>query len=59
MNESNSVDLHSIETIANTLSDQKKFRLAEINEVKDYFSSEIQVMSKKLSTFSTAFNYIE
>ena len=38
MNESNSMELHSIETLANTLSDQTKFRLTGI---KDYFSSEI------------------
>ena len=51
MNESN-----SIETLINTsylnLSDQTKFRLNEIIEIKDYFNSEIQerkTMSKTLS----------
>ena len=43
MNESNSMELHSIKTLANThLSDQTKFRLAEISKIKDCFSSEIQ-----------------
>ena len=37
------------------LSDQKKFRLNEINKTKDYFNSEIQerkTMSEKLSKYS-------
>ena len=65
MNESN-----SIETLVNTssnlnlfpLSDQTKFRLAEINKIKDYFNSEIQerkTMSKKLSKYVAAFDYID
>ena len=36
------------------LSDQTKFRLKEINKIKDYFNSEIQerkTMSKKLSKY--------
>ena len=40
--------LNSAET---QLSDQKKFRLKEINKIKDYFNSEIQerkALSKKL-----------
>ena len=39
--------LHSAEI---PLSDQTKFRLKEINKIKDYFNSEVQVrktMSKK------------
>ena len=43
----------SIETLTNTcLTDQTKFRLNEINKIKDDFNSEIQerkIMSKKLS----------
>ena len=36
MNESNSMELHSIETLANThLSDQTKFILNEINKIKE------------------------
>ena len=47
MNECNSIE------VANTcsnLSDQTKFRLNEINKIKDYFNSEIQerkIMRKK------------
>ena len=61
MSESN-----SIETLTNThsnmnaipLSDQTKFRLNEINKIKNYFNSEIQerkTMSKKLSKYIAAF----
>ena len=62
MYESNLMELHSIETLANTLSDQTKFRLNEINKIKDYFNSEIQerkTMSKKLSKYIAAFDYID
>ena len=38
-----------------SLSDQTKFRLNEINKIKDYFNSEIQEMSKKLSKYIAAF----
>ena len=54
MNESNSVELYSVQT----LRDQTKFRVAKINNIKDYFSSEIQErkkISKKLSKYITAF----
>ena len=62
MNESN-----SIETLADTLhaillNDQTKLRLSEISKIKDYFSSEIQerkTMSKNLSKYITAFDYID
>ena len=65
MNESN-----SIETLTNThtnvnaipLSDQTKFRIAEINKIKEYFNFEIQerkTMSKKLSKYIAAFHYID
>ena len=65
MNESN-----SIETLTNknsnlnmiSPSDQTKSRLAEINIIKDYFNSEIQerkTMSKKLSKYLAAFDYID
>ena len=61
MNESN-----SIETLINTsnlnLSDQTKFRLNEINKIKGYFNSEIQVrkiVSKRLSKHISAFAYID
>ena len=44
------------------LSDQTKFRLNEINKIKDYFNFEIQerkTMSKKLSKYIAAFDYID
>ena len=59
-------ELNSIETQSNLdaipLNDQTKFRLNEINKIKDYFNSEIQVrkaMSKKLSKYIAAFDYID
>ena len=39
---------------------QTKFRLSEINKIKDCFDSEIQerkIMSKKLSKYIAAFDY--
>ena len=55
--------LNSVKTHSNlNLSDQKKFRLYEINKIKDYFNSEIQerkTISKKLSKYITAFDYID
>ena len=64
MNESN------FETLTNThsnlnlilLSDQTKFRLDEINKIKDHFSYENQerkTMCKKLSEYIAAFDYID
>ena len=44
------------------LRDQKKFRLNEINKIKGYFHSEIKerkIMSKKLSQYTAAFDYID
>ena len=60
-------DYNSIETGTNThsnlsLSNQTKFRLNEISKIKDYFNSEIQerkTMSKKLSKYIAAFDYID
>ena len=54
MNESKSVEV--------SLNDQTKFKLNEINEIKDYFNSEIQdrkTMSQKLSKYVAAFGYID
>ena len=48
MNKHNSIEIRS----NLNLSDQKKFRLKEINKIRDYVNSEIQerkTMSKKLS----------
>ena len=43
-------ELNSIETQSNLdpipLNDQTKFQLYEINKIKDYFSSEIQVRQR-------------
>ena len=60
-------DCNSVETQTNThtnlnFSDQTKFRLNEINKIKDYFNSEIQerkTMSKKLSKYIAVFDYID
>ena len=60
-------DLNSIETHSNLnaipLRDQTKFRLNEINKIKYYFNSEIlqerNTMSKKLSKYIAAFNFID
>ena len=59
-------ELDLIETQSNLdavqLSDQTKFRLNEINKIKDYFNSEIQerkTMSKKLSKYVATFDYID
>ena len=44
------------------LSDQTEFRLNEIDKIKYYFNSEIQerkTMSKKLSKYIAAFDYID
>ena len=58
---------NSIETLTNkhsnlSLSDQTKFRLNEINKIKNFFNSAIQernTMSKKLSKYIAAFDYID
>ena len=49
-------ECNSVETLNKylDLSDQVKFRLNKINEIKDYFNSESQerkTISKKLSSF--------
>ena len=60
MNELNSIGTHS-NLNAISLSDQTKFKLNEINKIKDYFNCEIQerkTMSKKLSKYNAAFYYV-
>ena len=45
-----------------SLNDQTKFRLDEINQIKDYFEFEIkerEVVSKKLSKYNAALNYTD
>ena len=54
MNESNLVEI--------SLNDQTKFRLSEINKIKDYFYSEIrerEVISKKLSKYVATVDYAD
>ena len=48
--------------IYSNLNNQKKNRLNEINEIKDYFKTEIQerkTMTKKRSKYIAAFDYID
>ena len=61
MNQPNLIETHS-NLNAIPLNDQTKFRLNEINKIKDYFNTEIQerkTMSKKLSKYIAAFDYID
>ena len=64
MNECNPIEYNSIE-VTNTYSNlnyQTKFRLNEINSIKEYFNSKIQerkIMSKKISKYIAAFDYID
>ena len=61
MNELNSIETHS-NLDAIPLTDQTKFWLNEIKKIKDYFNFEIQerkAMSKKLSKYIAAFDYID
>ena len=54
MNESNLAEI--------SLNNQTKFRLSEINKMKDYFNSEIQAkktLSKKLSKYIVVFDYAD
>ena len=60
------IELNTIETPSNLdaipASDQTKFRLNEINKIKDYFNSEIQerkTMSKNLSKYIVTIDYID
>ena len=57
MNECNSIEVTNMH-----LSDQTKFRLNEIDKIKDYFNSEIQerkTISKKLSKYIPVFDYFD
>ena len=62
MNDYNSVEIQTKTHSNLNLSDQTTFRLNEINKIKDHFHSEIQeskTMSKKLSKYFAAFDYID
>ena len=48
--------------VSSNLSDQTKFRLSEINKIKVNFTTEVQerkIMSRKLSKYIAAFDYID
>ena len=60
MYKSDSIEAQNLNAIS--MSDQTKFRLNEINKIKDYFYSEIQerkAISEKLSKYIAAFDYAE
>ena len=60
MNKSDFIEAQNLNAIP--VSDQTKFRLNEINRIKDYFYSEIQerkTISKKLSKSIAAFDYAD
>ena len=61
MNELRAVKTYSDLTTL-SVNDQTKFRLDEINKIKDYFEFEIkerETMSKKLSKFVVSFEYMD
>ena len=54
------MDLSSLKKI--TLNEQTNYRLNEINEIKNYFKSEIkdqELLTKKLSKYITVFDYCD
>ena len=60
MKESNSIETKNLTAIP--MNDQTKFRLNEINKIRDYFNSEMQErksISKKLSKYIAAFDYAD
>ena len=63
MNECNSIECNTIETIdKTTLSQQKKFRLDELSKTENYFYQEInqrKSCSTKLSKYAAVFDYID
>ena len=63
MNEWNSIEINSLETINKTvLSEQTKFRLSGIIGIENYFYQEInqrELCSKKLNKYVTVFDYID
>ena len=60
MNKSDSIRGQNLNAVP--INDQTKFRLNEINKMKDYFNSKIQerrASSKKLSKYIAAFDYAD
>ena len=59
MAEYNSIE---IPNIYSSLNDQQQFRLNEINEIKDYFVSEVkerELMRKRLSKYIASFIFFD
>ena len=55
-------DSYETRNIYPNLNDQQQFRLNKINEIKDYFVTEIkerQLMSKRLSKYIASFDYFD
>ena len=51
-----------MDEVSSNLSDQTKFKLSEINKIKVNFTTEVQerkIMSRKLSKYIAAFDYID
>ena len=64
MSECNSIkhDFHKIPNIYPNISNEQKFRLNKINEIKYYFIAEIrerELMSKNFSKYIASFEYID
>ena len=60
MNKSDPIETQNLNAIP--MNDQTKFRLNDINKIKDYFNSETQerrAISKKLSKYIVAFDYAD
>ena len=59
MNKSDAIETQNLNAIP--MNDQTKFKLNEINKIKDYFNSEIQERKaiKKLSKYIAAFDYAD
>ena len=55
-------DFHETHNIYPNLNNQQQFRLNKINEIKNYFDSEIkqrELMSKRLSNYIVSFDYFD
>ena len=64
MSECNSIkhDFHKIPNIYPNISNEQKFRLNKINEIKYYFIAEIrerELMNKNLSKYIASFEYLD